>query len=472
MIGKNNATLTRREIQIRLWQMLGSLSVANLDGMDRISLEMRPKKGSSMRCCIYKDRAVLKYKIMAMLGYNSADETDELDRISDYFMDRLQQKNQSDVFLTVVDEACSACHKKQFVITNMCRGCEARPCVMNCPKNAISINGNKAEIDYDLCVNCGLCQKNCPFHAVSFIPVPCEEACPVGAISKNDEGIEVIDKDKCILCGKCIRECPFGAIVEKSFFPDLYRDWINGNHIIALVAPALDGQFRSSLPQVYGAIKKAGFDAVAEVAWGADKVAEMEAAEFHERIEKGASIMTSSCCASYNLLTKKTIPDLESIKSETATPLKITASMIKDKYPGYKIVFVSPCIAKKKEAFEINEVDYVITIEELAALFAARDIQPEMCEPAEPVLVGSEDGKAFAETGGVAGNIKSKMRDVFDYETLEGFDKASIRKLKGLSKSCSSSQKKTFWEVMACENGCIGGCNTLVTAKQAKRMKQ
>jgi len=53
-----------------------------------------------------------------------------------------------------------------------------------------------------------------------FIPVychhcakpPCREACPVDAISRNEQGIVLIDNDLCIGCRECIEACPFGAM--------------------------------------------------------------------------------------------------------------------------------------------------------------------------------------------------------------------------------------------------------------------
>ncbi len=53
-----------------------------------------------------------------------------------------------------------------------------------------------------------------------FIPVychhcarpSCKEACPVEAISRNEQGIVLIDNDLCIGCRECIEACPFGAM--------------------------------------------------------------------------------------------------------------------------------------------------------------------------------------------------------------------------------------------------------------------
>ena len=472
MTGKNNATLTRREVFIRLWQILDPEKPAALEDIDRIPLQMRTKKGSPIRCCVYKDRAVLKYKIMAMLGFNSADEKDELDRLSDYFMDRLKLKNRSEVFLTVADEACSACHTKQYVVTNMCRGCEARPCMMNCPKGAITVENNHAEIDYDKCVNCGLCQKHCPYHAITFLPVPCEEVCPVGAISKNEEGIETIDMDKCILCGKCISSCPFGAIIEKSFIPDIYREWTNNQGLIALVAPALDGQFRQDIQHIYGAIIKSGFHSVAEVAWGADLTAMHEADELKDALLQDRKLLTSSCCPSYKRLANNITPDIKPFVSETLTPMAYTARRVKELWPHMKTVFISPCVAKKYEAHHDPNVDYVLSVEELGALFAARDIQPEDCTPAEPVLTGSDLGHDFSLSGGVSKYVDSACKGEYEKILIDGIDKKSVRTIKAAAAAAKKdSAKMTFMEVMACQEGCIGGCDNIVTPGQAKRMR-
>ena len=278
----NNAVLIRRELLTRLTKLFndGELELK----IDRIPLELRPKGAPTSRCCVYKDRAMLRYKLMALLGFNIRDEEDELTPLSDYVRRAFERTEVSREPLTVVDEVCSACVKVNYVVTNMCRGCLARPCMVNCPRQAISFENGQAHIDHTKCVNCGICMKNCPYHAIVYIPVPCEESCPVGAISKREDGTEQIDYSKCIYCGRCIASCPFGAVMEKSHIMDVFRAFKSGKKVVAMVAPAIGGQFKAPLAQILGAIKQLGFDDVIEVAKGADMTTEKEAKELIQRI--------------------------------------------------------------------------------------------------------------------------------------------------------------------------------------------
>ena len=62
---------------------------------------------------------------------------------------------------------------------------------------------------------------------IVYTPVPCEDVCPVKAISKDAEGVEHIDKEKCIYCGKCMQACPYGAIMERSKIIDIHKSISN-----------------------------------------------------------------------------------------------------------------------------------------------------------------------------------------------------------------------------------------------------
>ncbi|MDD3321933.1 MAG: 4Fe-4S binding protein, partial [Paludibacter sp.] len=243
----NNTQIIRRELMSRLIKLHKEGKL--LAEIDRIPLKLSPKNAQSRgRCCIYKERAVLKYKMLPILGYSIEDEEDELKPLSAYAEAALIRKTKSKTILTVVDEACTACVKTNYVVTNLCKGCVASSCYMNCPKDAISFMENgQARIDPKKCINCGICKEACPYHSIVFIPVPCEEACPVKAIYKDENGIEHIDESKCIYCGKCINACPFGSIFEVSQVFDIFATLNRGEKLVAIMAPSVQSQFPNTI---------------------------------------------------------------------------------------------------------------------------------------------------------------------------------------------------------------------------------
>lgn len=103
---------------------------------------------------------------------------------------------------------------------------------------AIRVENQHAVIDQTKCISCGKCMTLCPFHAITKTAVPCEDACPVGAIKKNSEGIAEIDFDKCIFCGKCFSNCPFSAIMERSELMNDPNEIKKGKEVVAIIAPS------------------------------------------------------------------------------------------------------------------------------------------------------------------------------------------------------------------------------------------
>ena len=462
MTHTNNATLTRRELLIHLSKLLIADTIE--EKIDRIPLSMRPKENQPLRCCVHKDRAVLKYKIMALLGFNIDDETDELTSLQDYVKMAKARTEVTPKVMTVVDEACSSCKQGSYNVSNMCQGCEARPCAVNCPKDAIRFVNGQADIDHDLCINCGKCMKECPFHAIIYRPVPCEESCPVKAISKDENGIEHIDYSKCIFCGKCMVACPYGAIMEKSHIVEIFQASKSNKKLVAMVAPSVTAQFRQSVPKIYNAIKKIGFYDVLEVAEGAQMTIEHESKEWMERMDENKQFMTTSCCHAYTELVKKHIPDLTENVSDTPSPMVYAGKIAKEKYPDAVTVFISPCTSKRHEAYSENDIDYVLSFEELGALFVAHDIEIDNMDEHIDMEFAELDAQSFAYSGGVANAIKNIAGDKLKDEIIDGIDKASIRSLKQIAKGKTNAN---FIEVMSCNGGCLGGVNSLIKGARA-----
>lgn len=456
----------KRDILIRLIRAF--LSENFEENTRLIPYDMRPK-GSEVpyRCCIYKERAILRDRTIAGLGC-SIEETDDSTLLSDLAKQSLERTAPEEKPLTVLTTACKGCVPSRIYVTDLCQGCVARPCENTCKFGAIKVVNGKSTIDPEKCKNCGMCAQVCPYQAIQKIIVPCENACPVGAIAKGDDGHAKIDFEKCISCGKCAAACPFGAVHEKSQVIDILKNIKAGKNVVAMLAPAVMGQIPCTPQQLRQAILELGFSDVYEVAQGADITTRTEAAELVERLEHGADFMTTSCCAGYNELVEKHIPEMKPYRSDTKTPLYYTSEIVKKEQPDAITVFFSPCVAKRKEALKNPNVDYVINYEELGAWLIAVGIQAGECESSAFKVESSSEARNYAVIGGVAHAVQTVLPEGVEVTpvVVDGLTKQSIRDLKKYAKS-GLCELGNLIEVMSCTGGCLGGTSTVAPYKPA-----
>ena len=457
----------KREILVRL--IKAYLSDNFEENTRLIPYAMRPKNSDvpNYRCCIFKERAILRDRAIAGLGF-SIEDTDDSVLLSELANKAEKREVPDEHPLTVLTTACKGCVPSRIYVTDLCQGCVARPCVNTCKFGAISIQNGKSVIDPEKCKNCGMCVQVCPYQAIQKIIVPCENACPVGAIAKDENGHAKIDFDKCISCGKCASACPFGAVHEKSQIIDVLKHVKAGKKVIAMVAPAMFGQLPCKPQQLKEAIMELGFADVYEVAQGADVTTKTEAAEFEERLMKGAEFMTTSCCAGYNELVDKHIPDMKPFRSDTKTPMYYTAEIVKKENPDAVTVFFSPCVAKKREALENPNVDYVLNYEEIGAWMIALGIQVAECSESEFKTQASAEGRNYCVTGGVAKAVQTLLPEEIPAHPviIDGLTKQSVRDLKKYAKN-GMCELGNLIEVMACTGGCLGGNSTVNAFKPA-----
>ncbi len=410
-----------------------------------------PGKNPTMRCCVYKERAILGERVKIAMGGDPENPN----------------------IIQVIDIACDECPAAGYEVTDSCRGCLAHRCEDVCKRNAITFDHNHvAHIDKSLCVECGQCASVCAYSAIVNRKRPCQVACKIMAISINEDNAAAIDNSKCIQCGACVYQCPFGAIMDKSYILNVI-DLIKKSHdnreykVYAMVAPSISSQFSyAKLGQVITGLKELGFFTVIEAALGADMVAQ---AESRELAEKG--ILTSSCCPAFVKYVQTAFPKLVPYISHNMSPMATLAKYIKDTTPGAKVVFIGPCTAKKAEA-QLDSVkpyvDAVMTFEELQALFDSRDI--EITTLAEDVLDNaSYFGRIFARSGGLSDAVVQGLKEQnidFDLKAIpcDGIEACRMALLK-LSKNALDGN---FIEGMACIGGCIGGAGCLTHGAKDK----
>ena len=410
-----------------------------------------PGNEPTMRCCVYKERAILGERVKIAMGGD---------------------KNNPNV-IEVIEIACDECPVGGYEVTNACRGCLAHRCEDVCKFGAISFDHNHvAHIDKSKCRECGACAKVCPYTAIVSRKRPCQNACKVKAISMNEQKAATIDNHKCIQCGACVYQCPFGAIMDKSYILnviDIIKKSENNEKykVYAMVAPSISSQFTyAKLGQVISGLKELGFFTVVEAALGADMVAQAESCELAEK-----GLLTSSCCPAFVAYVKSAFPDLLKYVSHNLSPMATLAKYIKDTTPNAKIVFIGPCTAKKAEA-QLDEVkpyiDAVMTFEELQALYDSKDI--DITTLGEDVLDNaSYFGRIFARSGGlsdaVAQGLKEQNLD-FDLKAVpcDGIEACRMALLK-LNKGILDGN---FIEGMACIGGCIGGAGCLTHGEKNK----
>lgn len=411
-----------------------------------------PGKTPTMRCCVYKERAILGERVKLAMGGNKENPN----------------------VIEVLDIACDECPVGGYEVTNACRGCLAHRCEDVCKFGAISFDHNHvAHIDKSKCKECGACAKVCPYTAIVSRVRPCQSACKIKAISMDENNAAKIDNNKCIACGACVYQCPFGAISDKSFIldvVDILKRKANGESfkLYAVVAPSISSQFTyAKLGQVVTGLKEIGFDTVIEAALGADMVAQ---AESKELAEKG--FLTSSCCPAFVSYIEKSFPDLVPYISSNLSPMATLSKYIKEHKENAKVVFIGPCTAKKAEVQKAEVkpyVDVALTFEELQALFDSRNIDITRLTES-PLDNASYYGRIFARCGGLADAVAEGLKEqgVTDFQLkatscdgIEACRVALLKKSKGLLDS-------NFIEGMACIDGCIGGAGCLTHGEKSK----
>ena len=277
------------------------------------------------------------------------------------------------------------------------------------------------------CKNCHKCIRYCPVKAIRF-----------------SAGQANVVENECILCGLCFSVCPQNAKLISSDMEKV-RVLLMSEPVYASIAPSFAASFPGvGIEALERALVKLGFRGAEETAIGAAIVTKE-----YERIlrEEKPNVLISSCCTSVNLLMQKHYPDTLFALAPVMSPAQAHGALIKRKHPGAKVVFIGPCIAKKQEAVDSEQLDAVLSFEELHQWLQSEQIMPEHSADTQP---GGKT-RQFPTTGGVL-NSMEKDPD-YTYLAVDGIKKCAAV----LEEIRSGALHRCFIELSACQGSCAGG---------------
>ena len=284
----------------------------------------------------------------------------------------------------------------------------------------------------------------------------CVRNCEVKAIMIKDERAEIMP-DKCILCGKCMQVCPQSA---KTLVSDLntVKGYI-ANHIptVVSIAPSYMGLLKyKTIGQINAALRKLGFADVRETSEGAAMVT----AEYARLLEEGEmETIITTCCPSVNDLIEIYYPQLVPYMAPVVSPMIAHGKMLKEELgSNVKVVFLGPCIAKKKEAGDVRHdscIDAVLNFNDINRRLNEEEITLEDCEDIPFRHLDPKVNRLYPVTNGVVNSVLATE------EKKDGYRKFYVHGARNCIDLCESMVrgeiKGCFIEMNMCSGGCIKG---------------
>ena len=147
------------------------------------------------------------------------------------------------------------------------------------------------------------------------------------------------------------------------------------------------------------------------------------------------------------------------------TPMVLTGRLIKKEKPNAKVVFIGPCAAKKLEASRKSirsDVDFVLTFEEVMGMFNAKGIQLDQITTSDPLTEGTNAGRGFAVSGGVAKAVKDLIQKEHPGTEVKVQAAEGLKNCKTMLMMAKAGRLNGYLlEGMACPGGCVAGAGTL-----------
>ena len=279
----------------------------------------------------------------------------------------------------------------------------------------------------------------------------CVRVCPTKAMTYQNHQPTIVENE-CILCGKCYQVCPHSAKRVRSDLQQV-RQWLKENVPLAIsIAPSFASVW-PDYPKLKARLKEEGFAIVEETAVGARLVSSAYMELIHQHTMKN---ILSTCCPAVVSYVEKNFPDLVDQLAPVVSPMIAHGQDLKRRYPGIKTVFLTPCIAKQKEAADprfAGAIDGVLTMMDLSGWLGEETERAQTgrnstaWEPMEASTV-----RMYPTPGGILKTL-SGGDEVYERVSAEGLERVhdALRSIR------EGHMEGYFVELSTCEQSCLGG---------------
>lgn len=282
----------------------------------------------------------------------------------------------------------------------------------------------------------------------------CVRVCPVHAIKMEGGQAQVI-QENCIACGTCIDECPQHA---KAYRTDAGKvlQWIDSETPMVLsIAPSFATSYSEwEQKRLPSALRSLGFMHISETAVGAYYTAQATASYINENPTQNH--ICTACPAAVSYVRQYAADHVRELVP-VASPMLIHARLLKKKFRKAKVVFLGPCVAKKAEAIDENNGDYidaVLTFQELDEIFLQKEITLDNCEESGFDEEVAGDSRLFPLEGGLLKTAQLSTDVLGETHIALSGHESLIEVLEALP---ANAQKPWIIEPLFCRHGCING---------------
>ncbi len=304
----------------------------------------------------------------------------------------------------------------------------------------------------DLCEGCINCVKNCPTRAI-----------------RVHQGKATIKDELCIDCAECIKTCAYHAKYSKTASFAEVSDY---KYPIVLIPPSFYGQFKGIFPtKIREALFKMGFKDVLDVSLAAEALSR-KTSDF---LKSHSGVFISSSCPVVVRLIKILYPELVEHLIPFKSPVDALAEKAKyeaiekgDSCEDMGVFLITPCPAKNTATFSPIGIDKSFVDKTISASLAYQAVLELLVKDSNCVEDNTSAtipylGMGWGQSGGELKLLEEGIQN-------RSLSVSGIHRVKSLLDELSRNNIKDvkYFELAACNYGCVGGVFNVVNVFQAR----